>query len=420
MDGQAVEVAEQAMEPATVPGCGVDLVGLAQFYRRVRICEEHGKAHSITDAQGRVMRFCQQCSKLQPLELFMGDRRSCAASLDKRRARRNVAAASVRASGEASPGCGDGEWQAVHRKSHIKRRSSASQGSPEAEETPGQLGASKRHSPLRDSGSLGWSTDSLAGELPLAQPQLAASSRGGSSLGSPGLSLQGWPVSSGASEGAANAPQQLVPDQPIAAHAAQQLAQQPSDSNDPLSWGNLEGLVLDDELLEALDVADASDLMHAFSAVSELDRQQLDNPASLGVSAHMSAAQLEADAAAAALCLDRHLNGSHLADLAALGLSPLLPGSPVAAAGGGSAAGLAAVGGSATTSPAIHQHSLPQAEPGNAAHVQQQVQQIEQWQHARFHDLQHQVWDMPQLCPDRRASSGNLHVVVENVDRRHI
>ncbi len=46
--------------------------------------EEHGKAHSITDAQGRVMRFCQQCSKLQPLELFMGDRRSCAASLDKR------------------------------------------------------------------------------------------------------------------------------------------------------------------------------------------------------------------------------------------------------------------------------------------------------------------------------------------------
>lgn len=205
-----------------------------------------------------------------------------------------------------------------------------------------------------------------------------------------------------------------------------------------------------------------SPLRAAFSAVSELDRQQLDNPASLGVSAHMSAAQLEADAAAAALCLDRHLNGSHLADLAALGLSPLLPGSPVAAAGGGSAAGLAAVGGSATTSPAIHQHSLPQAEPGNAAHVQQQVQQIEQWQHARFHDLQHQVrqlhhavgqpaaptaplrnavslplpaatapdsspaaaslqvWDMPQLCPDRRASSGNLHVVVENVDRRHI
>lgn len=296
----------------------------------------------------------------------------------------------MRASGEASPGHGDGEWQAVHRKSHIKRRSSASQGSPEAEETPGQLGASKRHSLLRDSGSLGWSTDSLAGELPLAQPQLAASSRGGNSLSSPGLSLQGWPVSSGASEGAANgagltaaapaaeawqlsagsspmpsivlsgnagsfaaassmqlpllsavllpqsgapsagpahahlqrpaatslrlvppqramsvraasssapssllplataasrpvpgeqlwplppvlppvpAPQQYVPDQPVAAHAAQQLAQQPSDSNDPLSLGNFEGLVLDDELLAALDVADASDLMHGDHSV---------------------------------------------------------------------------------------------------------------------------------------------------------
>lgn len=30
------------------------------------------------------MRFCQQCSRLQPLEMFSGDRRSCAASLDKR------------------------------------------------------------------------------------------------------------------------------------------------------------------------------------------------------------------------------------------------------------------------------------------------------------------------------------------------
>lgn len=201
-------------------------------------------------------------------------------------------------------------------------------------------------------------------------------------------------------------------------------------------------------------------LRAAFSAVSELDRQQPANPASLGLSLHMSAAQLEADAAAAAVCLDRHLNGSQLADLAALGLSypGLLPGSPAATAGGSSAAGLAAAGGSATASPATHQHSLPQDEPGNAAHVQQ----MEQWQHAQLHDLQHQVrqlhhpvgqpaaptaplrnavslplpaatapdsspaaaspqiWDMPQLCSDRLASSGNLHVVVENVDRDHI
>lgn len=44
----------------------------------------HGKAYSITDANGQAMRFCQQCSRLQPLEMFSGDRRSCVASLEKR------------------------------------------------------------------------------------------------------------------------------------------------------------------------------------------------------------------------------------------------------------------------------------------------------------------------------------------------
>ena len=46
--------------------------------------ETHAKAHSITDASGHVMRFCQQCSKLQPIRMFEGSHRSCAASLDKR------------------------------------------------------------------------------------------------------------------------------------------------------------------------------------------------------------------------------------------------------------------------------------------------------------------------------------------------
>ncbi|PRW61318.1 squamosa promoter binding [Chlorella sorokiniana] len=180
-----------------VPGCNTNLVGLAQFYRRVRICETHGKAHSITDASGHAMRFCQQCSKLQPLELFSGDRRSCATSLDKRRARRSVAAAGVRASGEASPG-----------RESVERKRRSNQGSPDAEESPGQLGLSKRHSPLRDSGSLTWSMDSFGEERAHSQPQLAPSSgRGGSSLGSPGLSMHGWPVSSeeGAPSGGAPA-----------------------------------------------------------------------------------------------------------------------------------------------------------------------------------------------------------------------
>lgn len=123
---------------------------------------------------------------------------TCYPALLAGRARRNVAAAAVRSTGEASPRCEDSECQLVHGK----RRSSTSQGSPGAQESGGQSSGSKRHSPLRDSGSLSWSIDSLAGEVPPVQPQLAArSSRGVSSRGSPGLSVHGWPVSSGASEG---------------------------------------------------------------------------------------------------------------------------------------------------------------------------------------------------------------------------
>lgn len=46
--------------------------------------EEHAKAHSLTDASGISLRFCQQCSRLQPLNCFEGSRRSCASSLTKR------------------------------------------------------------------------------------------------------------------------------------------------------------------------------------------------------------------------------------------------------------------------------------------------------------------------------------------------
>ena len=44
----------------------------------------HAKAPTIIDANGRAVRFCQQCSKLHPVEDFKGGFRSCTASLDKR------------------------------------------------------------------------------------------------------------------------------------------------------------------------------------------------------------------------------------------------------------------------------------------------------------------------------------------------
>ena len=55
--------------PATaqVEGCLSKLLPVRSFFPRQHICEKHFKAAAITDASGRVVRYCQQCTKLQPL-----------------------------------------------------------------------------------------------------------------------------------------------------------------------------------------------------------------------------------------------------------------------------------------------------------------------------------------------------------------
>lgn len=46
--------------------------------------EVHAKAPIVRGAHGNLLRFCQQCSKLQPLVEFKGQQRSCMAAQAKR------------------------------------------------------------------------------------------------------------------------------------------------------------------------------------------------------------------------------------------------------------------------------------------------------------------------------------------------
>ncbi|KAL4457261.1 hypothetical protein ABPG75_012126 [Micractinium tetrahymenae] len=72
-----------------VEGCNQQLLPLRSYYQRQHICEEHFRALAISDASGRLSRFCQQCTKLEALECFDGERRSCRASLERRNLRRH-------------------------------------------------------------------------------------------------------------------------------------------------------------------------------------------------------------------------------------------------------------------------------------------------------------------------------------------
>jgi len=76
-----------------VDGCGASLVHEKTLHIRCRVCEKHTKAQTVKFS-GQLMRFCQQCSRLDPLEEFDGTRRSCRKSLlrvvERRRTQRAV------------------------------------------------------------------------------------------------------------------------------------------------------------------------------------------------------------------------------------------------------------------------------------------------------------------------------------------
>ncbi|WIA31239.1 hypothetical protein OEZ86_001237 [Tetradesmus obliquus] len=72
-------------------GCSVDVATLGTTYNAKKtICGVHMRAASMC-CRGKgdaLFRYCQQCGKLEQLELFSGDSHSCRASLARRRSSR--------------------------------------------------------------------------------------------------------------------------------------------------------------------------------------------------------------------------------------------------------------------------------------------------------------------------------------------
>ncbi|KAG2494543.1 hypothetical protein HYH03_007310 [Edaphochlamys debaryana] len=84
-DGRKRRKRKGAPAVCAVPGCDADLsaASVKPYFRRHLVCAEHMKAPCII-ASGNKIRYCQQCGHFEGLDLFLGNNRSCTASLDRR------------------------------------------------------------------------------------------------------------------------------------------------------------------------------------------------------------------------------------------------------------------------------------------------------------------------------------------------
>ncbi|KAF0904879.1 hypothetical protein E2562_038605 [Oryza meyeriana var. granulata] len=70
-----------------VEGCGLELRGYKEYYRKHRVCEPHTKCLRVVVA-GQERRFCQQCSRFHAPSEFDQEKRSCRRRLSDHNARR--------------------------------------------------------------------------------------------------------------------------------------------------------------------------------------------------------------------------------------------------------------------------------------------------------------------------------------------
>ena len=59
---------------AQVEGCGRSLEGLKKYFTRLHVCDLHMHVPAML-VDGSLSRFCQQCSRFQPLADFEGTKR---------------------------------------------------------------------------------------------------------------------------------------------------------------------------------------------------------------------------------------------------------------------------------------------------------------------------------------------------------
>ncbi len=69
-----------------VPGCTVELSTCSSYNKRLKICRDHQLAHTI-EIDGVPQRFCYKCAKLEGVDMFYAQQRSCKASLVARASR---------------------------------------------------------------------------------------------------------------------------------------------------------------------------------------------------------------------------------------------------------------------------------------------------------------------------------------------
>ena len=69
------------------------------YYRKYKICQEHGKSPAVS-IRGEVVRFCQKCARFHSLVEFDDNRRSCRAMLMQHNRRRRLAKTSQKRQAE--------------------------------------------------------------------------------------------------------------------------------------------------------------------------------------------------------------------------------------------------------------------------------------------------------------------------------
>jgi hypothetical protein len=88
-----------------VAGCAQLLVGEVhgkEYNRRYRLCQVHLRSEEVVLGDGVASRWCQTCSRWQPLAAFTGAKRSCAEQLSALRRRRRARAAAQHDSAAAA------------------------------------------------------------------------------------------------------------------------------------------------------------------------------------------------------------------------------------------------------------------------------------------------------------------------------
>ncbi|WIA29716.1 hypothetical protein OEZ86_012196 [Tetradesmus obliquus] len=87
VEQQAATSALRKAKRCRALGCTVQDLG-GSYCRKKRLCEAHMKADAIEapECGPGMWRYCQQCGKLEQLHRFEGTKRSCRASLVKRKA----------------------------------------------------------------------------------------------------------------------------------------------------------------------------------------------------------------------------------------------------------------------------------------------------------------------------------------------